>query len=133
MMSMRKVLLCAFFALSPVAMPAAAQININIGVAPPAPRYETVPAPRSGYVWAPGYWHWEGQRHVWAPGRWMAARPGFHWVADRWEPREGRHHYEAGHWERVSKHGERDHEDNGRHEGKGNGKGKGWAKGHDRD
>jgi hypothetical protein len=124
--------MCALIALSPVAMPAAAQININIdlGVAPPAQRYEAVPAPRSGYVWAPGYWRWEDQRHVWAPGRWMTARPGYYWVADRWQPREGRHHYEAGHWQHVAERGGH-HEDKGKHEGKGHDKG--WAKGHDRD
>ena len=37
--------------------PAAAQANLNviIGAPPPAPVYEVVPAPRAGYVWAPGY------------------------------------------------------------------------------
>lgn len=127
-MSMRNVLLCALIALSPVAMPAVAQININIdlGVAPPAPRYEVVPAPRSGYAWAPGYWQWEGQRHVWAQGRWIEARPGSYWVADRWQPRDGRHYYEPGHWKQGAK------PKKVKHENKGNGKGKGWAKGHDR-
>jgi YXWGXW repeat-containing protein len=125
----RKLLFCALIALSSAAMPAAAQININIGVAPPAPRYELVPAARSGYVWAPGFWRWEGQRHVWMDGHWLEARPGSRWVADRWEPRDGRHYYHPGKWERVSDRREREHE------GKGNGKGngKGWAKGHDRD
>lgn len=129
-MSMRNLLLCSLFVLSAVAMPAAAQININIdlGLAPPAPRYEVIPAPRSGYAWAPGYWQWEGQRHVWAPGRWQAARPGSYWVADRWQAKDGRHHFEPGRWERVSERGERDRNS----KGKGNGKGKGWAKGHDR-
>ena len=41
--------------------PAAAQgnLNIQIGTAPPAPVYEVVPAPRAGYVWAPGYHRYE--------------------------------------------------------------------------
>ncbi len=126
-MFMRNVLLCALLALGLVAMPAVAQININIdlGVAPPAPRYEVVPAPRYGYAWAPGFWRWEGRRHVWEQGRWIEARPGFFWVADRWETRDGRHHFESGRWERVSERGEREHE--------GRGNGKGWAKGHDRE
>ncbi len=121
-MSTRNVLLSAAIALSSLAMPAAAQLNIIIGVAPPAPRYEVVPAPRVGFAWAPGYWSWEGQRHVWATGRWIEARPGSHWVADRWEPRDGRHYYSPGRWENAP----------GNSGGKGNGKGKGWAKGHDR-
>lgn len=84
--------------------PAAAQVgvNITIGVPPPAPRYEVVPPPRAGYVWAPGYWRWEHEQHVWAPGRWMEARHGEHWVADRWAHVEGPHggwRHEPGHWE----------------------------------
>ncbi|MEK7230846.1 MAG: YXWGXW repeat-containing protein [Pseudomonadota bacterium] len=99
-------------------------VHIDLGVAPPAPRYEEVPAPRSGYAWAPGYWRWEGQRHVWAPGRWLEASPGSYWVADRWEPKNGRHYYEPGHWKQGAKHKKVKHE--------GNENGKGWAKGHDR-
>src|SRR5688572_27390141 len=111
-MSMRNVLLCSLIALGAVAMPAAAEVSVHIGigVAPPPIRYEAVPAPRSGYAWAPGYWQWEGQRHVWAPGRWQQARPGSYWVADRWQPRDGRHHFEPGRWEQG-------------HEGKGNSNG----------
>ena len=124
-MFMRIVLLCGLIALGPVAMPALAEININInlGVAPPAPRYEVVPAPRSGYVWAPGYWRWEDPRHVWAQGHWIDARPGSYWVADRWDARDGRHYYEPGHWKQGAKHEKAKHEDKGN--------GKGWAKGHD--
>ena len=52
--------------------PAAAQasMNLSIGVPGPAYYYEPVPAPRVGYVWAPGYWRWEHDRHVWYHGRW---------------------------------------------------------------
>ena len=115
----RNMLLCAMFALGSVALPAAAQISINIGIAPPPLQYEVVPAPRSGYTWAPGYWQWQNERHVWATGRWVAERPGSYWVADRWEPRDGRHYYQPGRWEQEP-------------QGRGNGKGKGYAKGHDK-
>ncbi|MBN9542134.1 MAG: hypothetical protein J0H77_35740, partial [Alphaproteobacteria bacterium] len=37
--------------------PAAAQVTITFGSPPPL-RYEVVPAPRPGYVWAPGQWRW---------------------------------------------------------------------------
>ncbi len=80
--------------LAPAAMtPAAAQVgvNISIGTPPPAPIFEAVPAPRVGYVWAPGFWRWEHERHVWAPGHWIAARPGHRWVADHWAHVEGPH------------------------------------------
>ena len=51
--------------------PAAAEVDLSvtIGTPPPPPRYEVIPAPRAGYVWAPGYWRWEGHRHAWMPGR----------------------------------------------------------------
>ena len=125
-MNMLNAWLFALIALTPVAMRAAAQVNINIdiGAAPPAARYEAVPAPRPGYAWAPGYWRWEGQRHVWTQGRWLQERPGSYWVADRWEGRDGRHYYERGHWKEQARH------ENAEHGSKGNGKG--WAKGHDR-
>ena len=127
-MFIRNVLLCGLLAMGLTALPAAAQININIdlGVAPPAPRYEAVPAPRSGYAWAPGYWQWENQRHVWTQGRWIEARPGSYWVADRWEAQDKRHHFEPGHWKEGGKNKKVKHEDKGRDNGKG------WAKGHDR-
>ena len=62
---MRKTILALLLASSATALslPAAAEIYVNI--APPAPRYEVVPAPRVGYVWVPGFWDWRGNRHVW--------------------------------------------------------------------
>lgn len=86
--------------------PAAAEVglNISIGTPPPAPIYEVVPAPRAGYVWAPGYWNWNGERHVWAPGRWVAERPGYRYVPDRWERYMDNGHerwrYVASRWDR---------------------------------
>lgn len=65
-----------------------AQVNINIGIgtAPPAPIYEAVPAPRAGYVWAPGFWVWDDHRHkhAWKQGHWVTARPGYVYEAPRW-------------------------------------------------
>jgi WXXGXW repeat (2 copies) len=90
--------------------PAAAQADLNIGltvgVPPPPPMYEPIPAPRVGYVWAPSFWRWEGGRHVWAPGRWMAERRGYHWVPDRWAEVHGGWHHDEGHWDHdVERHG----------------------------
>ena len=67
-------------------LPSFAQSNVSlyIGSAPPAPLYERVPAARHGYVWAPGYWNWNGHRHVWAPGYWIAERPGYVYNAPTW-------------------------------------------------
>ena len=79
---------------------ATAGIMIDIYVAPPPVRIETVPAPRVGYVWAPGFWEWRGHQHVWVEGHWMGERRGYHWVPDRWEPHGPHWHYEPGHWVR---------------------------------
>jgi hypothetical protein len=73
---------------------------IDIEVAPPAPRVVEAPPPRAGYVWAPGYWRWDGHQHVWADGRWMRERHGQHWVPEHWGERHGHYHFEPGRWER---------------------------------
>jgi len=74
---------------------------VEVSVRPPAPRVVVVPAPRRGYVWAPGYWRWNGRAHVWVDGRWLRERRGEHWVPAHWEEgRRGQWHFEQGHWER---------------------------------
>jgi hypothetical protein len=104
-MFMRKAVLCASFALGVIAIPASAQVGIgfSIGVAPPPPRYEVVPAPREGYYWAPGYWRWEEPRrtHVWVEGSWVESRPGHRWRQDRWVQRERVYYYEPGGYEVI--------------------------------
>lgn len=51
---------------------------------PPPNRYEAVPAPRRGYVWAGGHWEPRGQRHVWVKGHWVKARPGYAYRQPSW-------------------------------------------------
>jgi hypothetical protein len=65
---------------------ASAQVGVSIviGNAPPPLRFESVPAPRRGYVWAPGYWNWDGHRHVWYGGRWEPERIGSSWRPAEW-------------------------------------------------
>jgi hypothetical protein len=67
--------------------PAAAQVSGSIVIqnGPPAPRYEVVPRPRHGYVWAPGYWRWNGYRHVWVPGYWVHNHRGRIYTPGHWE------------------------------------------------
>ncbi|HEY2404211.1 MAG TPA: YXWGXW repeat-containing protein, partial [Steroidobacteraceae bacterium] len=60
--------------------PAFSAVGIDINIAPPAPRVVEAPPPRAGFVWAPGYYRWDGHRHVWVDGRWMHERRGSHWV-----------------------------------------------------
>jgi len=89
-------------------------VNIDIEIAPPRARTEVVPPSRSGYVWTPGYWRWEGRRHVWVPGHWMRERPGYYWVPERWVSKNGRHQFEPGRWERRQEDRERRHEERDR-------------------
>lgn len=63
---------------------AASNVNVFIGTAPPPPLVERIPAPRAGYVWAPGHWEWNGRRHTWASGYWVVARPGYAYQAPAW-------------------------------------------------
>ncbi|PUA18176.1 YXWGXW repeat-containing protein [Glaciimonas sp. PCH181] len=64
---------------------AQAQVVVGVGVAPPPPRYEVIPPPRGGFVWAPGFWRWNGRRHVWVGGHYIRARPGYRYYEPRWE------------------------------------------------
>ncbi len=118
------------------AAPALAQINVNIHVAPPQQQYEVVPALPGGYVWAPGYWGWNGDRYVWVRGRQIVHREGFRWEPDRWEQRDRAFHRVGGHWEhdrdfkpakwkKQKKHKDRDDDDRGDNRGHGQGKHKG--------
>ena len=64
------------------------QVPGHVTVAPPAPIYESVPGPRAGYVWSPGYYQWRGDRYVWLSGQWLPARQGYAWQAPHWQRRD---------------------------------------------
>lgn len=65
--------------------PASAQVNITFGSPPPPVRYEAVPAPRAGQVWAPGQWQLVNDQYVWQPGQWQQARAGYRYMPDSWD------------------------------------------------
>lgn len=90
-------------------LPSLAQSGITISVnnAPPAPRYESIPAPRSGQVWAPGYWNWDGSRHVWVAGHWEAVRDGYRYQRSEWVRDNDRWRLNRGGWQQVT---QRDHD-----------------------
>jgi hypothetical protein len=67
-------------------------------VPPPAVLHESVPAPRPGYAWLPGYWDWKNDHHVWIAGQWVPARLGCHWRRHRWILRAGHWFLERGAW-----------------------------------
>jgi hypothetical protein len=90
------VLALSSAAFLPVQSMAQVRVGIVIGNAPPPVRVERIPAPRHGYIWAPGYWNWDGHHHVWLSGHWEAERVGYvyqqpEWVQDNggWRMNEG--------------------------------------------
>jgi hypothetical protein len=101
----KKIVLASMLsaALAGAAAPAISAIIVQ--VAPPAMRDEIVPAPRSGYLWSPGYWDWRNNRHVWAKGSWQRERHGYHYAQPAWEQRDGSWQMNRGAWVR----GDRDH------------------------
>ncbi len=83
-----------------VAAPALGQAvaEIYVDTPPPPPRSETVPPARTGFVWAPGYWSWDGNQHVWVEGRWLETRVNAKWEPEHWEQVDGRWHFVPGQW-----------------------------------
>jgi YXWGXW repeat-containing protein len=121
--AIRNLSLSLLLAATAFAAPAYAQVSFNISIAPPAPQYEVVPVISPGYVWAPGYWGWNGERHIWVRGRSIVQRVGYRWEPDRWEQRNRTYYRTAGHWQhdndfrpvkmkKEKKH--KDHDNNGR-------------------
>ena len=72
--------------------------QLEVRIPPPPPQRETIPPPRHGYVWIPGYWDWRNARHSWVVGRWMPERRGCHWKPHRWVSRDGRWFLQVGGW-----------------------------------
>lgn len=89
-------------ALMPLSASAQIGVNLYVDTAPPAPRYESIPAPRSGYVWAPGYWNWEGNRHVWIAGHWETERRGYRYERSEWVRDNDRWRLNHGGWQQVA-------------------------------
>ncbi len=79
---------------------AGVSIGVQIGTPPPPAPYEMVPAPRSGFVWAPGYWTWDGYRYVW-----VQRGPRWFYEPERWEE-----HRREERWEEHHHHHDHDHD-----------------------
>lgn len=96
-------LLCAGAGYAPPASAAThVAVGISIGTPPPAPRFERMPPPRPGYVWAPGHWRWDARArgYVWMGGYWIHARPGWHYHPAAWVQGRQGWQFRAGAWGR---------------------------------
>ena len=76
----------------------AAADQLEVRMPPPNPRRESVPPPRAGHVWVPGFWDWRNARHTWVVGHWVPERRGCHWTPHRWVSRDGRWYFQPGGW-----------------------------------
>lgn len=100
---MKHLLICTAFlisatAIAPTQAIAEVSVSVNIGTAPPPLRYEPMPSPRSGYVWAPGYWNWNGHTHVWSDGHWERERSGYVYKSPEWHQHNGQWQLNKGGW-----------------------------------
>ena len=74
-------------------------LEFNVGVAPPPERVEVVPAPRTGYLYEPGHYVWNGTQWVWAEGQFIRNREGHVWRPHVVERRGDTFYFRAGHWD----------------------------------
>ena len=106
-MKLTRILLAA--AVAAATLPAVAQVSVNINVpgliqiAPPAPRYEPAPRPRSGQVWVPGHWQWNDRAYAWRPGYYVAARPDYAYAPGGWVRADGGWRWREGDWRRAER------------------------------
>jgi len=105
----KKTILIA--ALAAASLGAMAQTYTVVRVAPPAPVVETVPAPRAGWTWAPGYYDYHGNQYTWVQGHWVRERPGYEWREARWvQMGNGEWRRVGNNYERRNPNGDRDHD-----------------------
>ena len=87
------VLLLALLGVGSIAQTAWAQemittgtfaVSVDLAREPPLERPEVSPAWRDGFVWAPGYWGWDGDEYVWVEGHWLQDHPGYVLFPGRW-------------------------------------------------
>lgn len=98
-------------ALAPLHASAQISFSVNIGQEPPPVRYEPAPPPRSGYVWAPGFWDWDHHEHVWVAGHWEPARAGYLYAPAEWRHEGGEWRLYRGGWREDVRHRHHDRDD----------------------
>lgn len=103
MLNKKRILgLLTAVSLTAIAAPAVAKTDIDVflNFGPPAVRYESVPAPRVGFVWTPGYWDWRGNAWIWIAGNYVRERPGYYWHAPQWVQGSRGWYSQPGRWDR---------------------------------
>jgi hypothetical protein len=90
-------------AFAPLQASAQIKVNIVVPVAPPLVVVEAPPPPRVGYVWAPGYWRWDGARHVWSQGHWEQVREGHRYKPAAWHRDGDNWRFQEGGWKQAKK------------------------------
>ncbi len=66
--------------------------------APPPVPYAAVPAPRAGFIWAPGYYEHDHGKYHWRGGHWENERRGYSYHPGSWDNREGHYYYNEPGW-----------------------------------
>ena len=81
-------------------LPAAAQIEISVQVAPPIlPVYVQPPMPDDGYLWTPGYWAYTDSGYYWVPGTWVQPpEVDVLWTPPYWGWLDGSYYFHDGYW-----------------------------------
>lgn len=95
--------------LGAIALPitASAEVGVFLNIAPPPLRFEAVPEPRHGYVWAPGYWNARNHTHSWQRGHWEHERSGYRYNQPSWKQQDDdRWQLQRGNWSRGDRDGD---------------------------
>ena len=100
----KKTLVSTLFAASMIGvaampLPSMAEVDISLNFGPPAVQYEAVPVAREGYIWSPGYYNYENDKHVWVKGESVPAREGYSYQPNRWEEKDGHWNLNRARWE----------------------------------
>jgi hypothetical protein len=96
--TMKLKLLIAALGLAALPVLANEYVVRDVTIAPPEPPNEVMPAPRAGYVWAPGYYDYAQNKHHWHKGHWVQERKGYRYEAPRWAQENGRWNLSAENW-----------------------------------
>jgi len=72
----------------------------GVAIRPPPLPHEDPASHRSGHVWIPGFWDWNGDHYSWVAGRWALGRTGCHWRRHQWVARDDRWYLQMGVWVR---------------------------------